>query len=104
MTLPLQNLRKSRGITQAEFSQIMNVAPSTIGMWEKGYREPDYDNLKRIANYFNVSTDYLLGNDTGAATLAQEETTLLEDFRSLTAEKKQTLFNMLAFLKSPQSA
>ncbi len=61
--LRLKELREKRNITQLEFSRAMGVAASTAGMWEQGRREPDSETLKSIARYFNVSLDYLMGND-----------------------------------------
>ncbi len=57
----LKELRKKKGITQTEFAKEFNISVGTIGNWETGNREPDYEMLKKIAKYFNVSTDYLLG-------------------------------------------
>ena len=62
----LRTLRRDRGLTQSELGKALGVSPSTIGMYEQGRREPDKDALLAIANFFNVSTDYLLGNDTPA--------------------------------------
>ena len=39
----------------------LHLAPSTLGNYVQGTREPDYDTLRRIADYFGVSIDYLLG-------------------------------------------
>ena len=63
----LRTLRKDRGLTQSELGKALGVSPSTIGMYEQGRREPDKDALLAIANFFNVTTDYLLGNDTPAS-------------------------------------
>ena len=57
----LRELRTQKGLTQAELSKTLQVSASSIGMYEQGRREPDNETLGRIANYFNVSTDYLLG-------------------------------------------
>lgn len=58
----LKSLRKSQKITQTEFASRFNIATGTIGMWETGKRIPDTETLKKIANYFNVTVDYLLGD------------------------------------------
>lgn len=60
--LCLKELRERKGITQSEFSRDMGVAASTVGMWEQGRRAPDSETLIKIANYFGVSVDYLIGN------------------------------------------
>lgn len=57
----LKTLRKSRGLTQDELSKILKISRSTIGMYENGSREPDYEMLETIADYFNVDIDYLIG-------------------------------------------
>lgn len=56
----LKNLRMSRGLSQEELSNKFGVSTSTIGMYETNKREPNFDLLKEFANFFNVSTDYLL--------------------------------------------
>lgn len=60
----INELRKSKGITLKELGEILNLGESTISMYENNKRSPDYDTLNTIANYFNVSTDYLLGRTT----------------------------------------
>lgn len=57
----LRELRTQKGLTQAELSKALQVSASSIGMYEQGRREPDNETLGRIANFFHVSTDYLLG-------------------------------------------
>ena len=60
----LKYLRTSRGITQAEFAKALGVSPSTVGMYETGEREPNFETEEKIADYFNVSLDILRGKDT----------------------------------------
>ncbi|HDX9683266.1 MULTISPECIES: helix-turn-helix domain-containing protein [Bacillus cereus group] len=59
----IRDLRKQKGITQKELAQSLKLSESTIGMYERNERQPDYNTLIRIADYFNVSTDFLLGRD-----------------------------------------
>ena len=59
----LKKLREKRNMLQKDLSKELNIATSTIGMYEQGRREPDNATLKKIANYFDVSTDYLLDNN-----------------------------------------
>lgn len=58
----LKKLRKDRNLKQEELANLLNISASTIGMYEQGRREPDNATLKKIANFFEVSTDYLLDN------------------------------------------
>ncbi|RXJ13391.1 XRE family transcriptional regulator [Bacillus albus] len=57
----IRTLRKQKGITQKELAQSLQLSESTIGMYERNERQPDYNTLIRIADYFKVSTDFLLG-------------------------------------------
>lgn len=58
----LRKIRESKGLLQKEVADALKISTSTIGMYEQNRREPDNDTLKKIANYFEVSTDYLLDN------------------------------------------
>lgn len=64
----LKELRNKHKLTQAQFADIFNVSPATIGMWETNKRTPDLEMLKKIANHFDVSLDYLSENDTSEYT------------------------------------
>lgn len=57
----LRNLRKSNNLTQNQLAQALGLAFSTISMYERGDRQPDFETLEAIADYFNVSMDYLYG-------------------------------------------
>lgn len=57
----LRELREEKGLLGKDFAKIMSVEPATITNWEKGNRFPKDDVLIKIADYFDCSTDYLLG-------------------------------------------
>ena len=57
----LKALRKSKGLTQVQFAEIFNISSGTIAMWETNKRVPDTSMLIKIAEFFNVTVDYLLG-------------------------------------------
>lgn len=56
----LKELRKSKGISQLKLALALNTNQNTISRYETGEREPDINTLIQIADYFNVSIDYLL--------------------------------------------
>ena len=60
----LKTLRNSRNISATKLSEDLNIHRGSLSNWEPGRRTPDSEMLLKIANYFNVSVDYLLGNDT----------------------------------------
>lgn len=57
----LKELRKKKGISQQRLATDLNTTQNTISRYETGEREPGIDDLTKIADYFNVSIDYLLG-------------------------------------------
>ena len=57
----LKELRAAHGITQPMLAHVLDVSIGAVGNWETGNRTPDTEMLDRIARYFNVSVDYLLG-------------------------------------------
>lgn len=59
----LKNMRKKYGLTMKQLGNEIGVAESTISQYESGKREPDYATLIKLANYFNVSIDFLLGRE-----------------------------------------
>lgn len=59
----LRELREEKELMSKDFAKIMNVEPATVTNWEKGKRFPKDDVLLKIADYFNVSIDYLLGRE-----------------------------------------
>lgn len=68
-------LRKERKLSQKELGAIIGVAQNTICNWENGKRDPDYDSLKKMAFFFNCSTDYLLGRAPLGRTFVFDEQT-----------------------------
>lgn len=54
-------LRQQKKKTQADIASLLGITRQAYGYYEKGEREPDTDSLNTLANYFDVSVDYLLG-------------------------------------------
>lgn len=68
----LKSLRCSQNLTQDELAKKLKISRSTIGMYEKGAREPDFETLESIADFFNVDIDYLLGRTIKTTYIPQE--------------------------------
>ena len=70
----LKELRKMNGITQKELAEHLGFTHVAVVKWENGQREPDFSTVVKIARFFNVSTDYLLGKtDEPSIILANEK-------------------------------
>lgn len=57
----LKELRKKTGYTQKEMAQELNITQASYSNWERNKKKPTQEKLTVIADFFNVSTDYLLG-------------------------------------------
>lgn len=57
----LKKLREEAGLSQKDLAKRLDVASSTIAMYESNKRTPDANMLEKIADFFEVSVDYLLG-------------------------------------------
>jgi transcriptional regulator with XRE-family HTH domain len=111
----LKKLRKAKKMSQKDLARVLNMSPSTLGMYETSKREPDYQTLSKIASYFGVSTDYMLGiepqeGDTGAERvennfgirdISRDEAEIIALMRQhwggLSMERKKKRFGMVKF-------
>lgn len=99
-------LRKDKELTQSELAQILNVKQNSVSRWEKGVSLPDYPTLINCANFFNVTTDYLLGRTDDYVsilpTLSIEEQRLLKAFNLLDARAKARLIEDAEYFAKKQ--
>lgn len=106
----LKNLRTKRNITQSDLAKRIGVARTTYAMYEQGKREPDYDTLQKIANFYEVSIDYLLGRDEipykpdqeefEALMNSPEEDQFYKEFKESPEERRKALLAAWEYLKS----
>lgn len=57
----IAKLRNQIGLSQRNLAEVLNVSSGAVAMWETNKRQPDISTVLRLADYFNVSIDYLLG-------------------------------------------
>ncbi|MDR3293257.1 MAG: helix-turn-helix domain-containing protein [Clostridiales bacterium] len=70
----LKDLRKNQNLTLSELSEKIGYSRSIICEWEKGKKEPTAGSLSALADFFNISTDYLLGRENEDGTKTYENT------------------------------
>lgn len=104
----LTALRKEKNLSQRSLAEELNLSKSTIGMYESGNREPNIETLERIADYFNVDMNYLLGKtnikntynefviSTRIRKLMDERNTDINDLSSITFIDKNILSECLS--------
>lgn len=82
-------LRKERvnlGLNQVEFAKIFNVTKQTVSNWENGNRNPDSATLSKLADYFGVTVDYLLGR-TDQRNITKEKAKLDSSIKTIAAHR-----------------
>ena len=98
-------LRERQGLNQKELAESLNMNRSVLNRIENGTRPVRDDELKIIADYFDVSADYLLGRDTPKApALSDEQTTILKEFDSLNSAGRNALMAVLNGLRAAYPA
>ena len=96
----LRLLIEERNLTQKRVANDLNIAPTTMGGDVQGSSEPDFETLKRLAQYFDVTTDYLLNIHSDKSESFMEDE-LLRVFRSMTPEQQRLFIEQgKVFLKA----
>lgn len=107
----LRNLREKENITREHLAKSLDITYSALSKYETGKREPDFEILQKLASYFNVTTDYLLGRDISKLLNNNEEEfeawvndprskILFKEFNESSEEQKEALLKMWEILKS----
>lgn len=63
LNIKIKELRTAHGLTQVEFAKKLSVSKQAVSNWENNNIQPSIDMLIKIADYFDVTTDYLLGRN-----------------------------------------
>lgn len=96
----LKELRKAKGVTQKNVADAIGVAERGIRRYEAGDVTPGFDVITALAEYFKVSTDYMLGVVTNPDSFEQE---LVNIFHGLDTNERNALIKFAEFLRSSQA-
>lgn len=94
----LEKLRKSKDFSKAEVARRLNLATTTYFQYEKGQREPDIEMIRRFAEFYNVSVDYLI-NGFEDNKLEKRINNFIEDYLSLSESEQKILETTLDLIK-----
>lgn len=102
----LKELRLARGITQAQAARDLGIPRQSMSHYEAGNRQPDYDTLKLLARYYNVTVDYLISGENipdalpgDLAEYQEKKKTLNDLFAKMTPEERELLLAVAAKMK-----
>lgn len=102
----IKDLRKKHKITQMELSEYLNISQSTLALYESKKRAVSVDIIIKLSQFFNVTTDYLLGISDDPKSeavhgeqLTDDEKKLIDTYRSLNSDGKQIMIGKALDLK-----
>jgi len=100
----IKELRNNKNLTQEELAQKLNTNRPTLSNWELDRTQPGYTMLKKVADFFEVSTDYLLNGTSadllpGGKVAIYVENDKLVDISELPSEIRQQVLDYIKFIK-----
>lgn len=104
----LQELRQDRRLSQKQLADVIAVTIGTISNYENDHHLPDIEKLVLLADYFDVTTDYLLGHSISALSpdIFEEQVVpgktmaaFVEDFKSLSLDRKKAILLIMNDMK-----
>ncbi|MCL2225244.1 MAG: helix-turn-helix domain-containing protein [Defluviitaleaceae bacterium] len=94
----IAKIRKQKKLMQSDVAQYLNITQQTYSAYETGRSQMSYEMLCMLADFYEVSTDYLLGRtDAVPSFLSDSEREMLNKFRALDSRAKATVENCLRF-------
>ena len=87
-------LLKTYNVTRYQVSKATGVPQSSLSDWSKGKSKPKYENMKRIADYFGVSVEYLLGNEKQKTPATDSDGLTEQDKKDSAVELEQLMQEM----------
>lgn len=101
--IKLNELLKSKGITQTAFANDLGLTQSSVNKYVLNKAEPNLENLCKIADFFHITVDELLGRDTRLVNLASLDDNTREAIQailSMTSDEVDKLLNIIKIVKS----
>lgn len=97
----LKELRKSKGLNQSFFAEMLGISLTAYQKYEHGTAEPNFDNLSKLADFYGVTTDYLLGREPAPNPFADldlsedDEAEVISKYMSLPREIRACMLDVL---------
>ncbi len=102
LSIRLRELREEKKLLQKDIANFLNITTSAYGYYEQGKREPDTHTVNSLADFYNVSSDYLLGRTNNRSTehpFSYIQNSLITTIDSLSPQSKKELEKYVQLLK-----
>ena len=104
-----EELLKNSGVTAYKLSKATGISPGLISDYRKKRSKPSQDNLRKIATYFNVTVDYLLGSENpdsvdGESQIDPVKADMLRKANSLNQDEMKLVENYMDYIISQRNA
>ena len=105
----LRDLREDKDLKQIDIAEMINISLRQYGLYERGKQDITLEKTLTLADFYNVSIDYIAGrtNDKRGLTrseLSENETDLIKNFRSLSIERQSRLLERMEMFMEEQEA
>ena len=94
----LKKIREIKGLSQTELAKRSGLQPSAVSHFETGRRAPSFDNLKRLADILEVTTDFLIGREIDPTTSGPTLQSIFRNAQEMADEDRQKLAEFAEFL------
>ena len=104
----LKKLRNEKGLSQKELTDRLQINRSTYARYETSSTQPDFDTLKKIADYYEVTTDYLLGHSNNPKSTYNDEieairndaslSVMFDNWKGMSEEERERALEFVNFL------
>lgn len=94
----IKDLRKQKSLSQQAIANYLQITRQAYSNYENGKREPDYETLLKLSEFFDVTVDYLTRGETPTAPLTDPEQQLLDLFRQLNGEGQREAVKLVGML------
>lgn len=92
----LRNLRETKGLTQSDIAQKLKITREAYSMYETNKRQMNHESLCILADFFGVTTDYLLGrSEEDIFIFSEDEKSIIEKYRKLDERGKKNISGIL---------
>lgn len=100
----LKKIREIKGLSQTELAKRSGLQPSAVSHFETGRRAPSFDNLKRLADTLEVTTDFLIGREIDPTTSGPTLESIFRNAQEMEDDDRQKLAEFAEFLANKKKS